>query len=85
MKRLGGTEVLDEIDFEWEFERPYEITCQVSGAEITGWVDGKEILRIADPGAPFSDGGFAFVCDEGLITSDEITIKPVKRLESQRT
>jgi len=85
VKRLGGTEVLDEIDFEWEFERPYEITCQVSGAEITGWVDGKEILRIADPGAPFSDGGFAFVCDEGLITSDEITIKPVKRLESQRT
>jgi hypothetical protein len=22
------------------------------------------------------DGGFAFACEEGLITSDEITIKP---------
>jgi hypothetical protein len=85
VRRLGETEVLDEIDFGWEFERPYEITCQVSGTEIIGWVDGKEILRIADQSAPLADGGFAFVCDEGLITSDEIKIKPVKRLETQRT
>ena len=41
-------------------------------------VDGKEILRITDHASPLSDGGFAFICEEGLITSDEIIIKPKK-------
>ena len=83
VKRLGETEVMCEVDFGWEFERPYAITCQVSGPEIAGSVDGKEILRITDHASPLSDGGFAFICEEGLITSDEITIKPVKRFEPQ--
>jgi ADP-ribosylglycohydrolase len=78
VKSLGETEVMREVDFGWEFERPYAITCQVSGAEIAGWVDGKEILRITDHALPLSDGGFGFICEEGLISSDEITIKPVK-------
>jgi ADP-ribosylglycohydrolase len=78
VKSLGETEVVREVDFGWEFERPYAITCQVSGAEIAGWVDGKEILRITDHALPLSDGGFGFICEEGLISSDEITIKPVK-------
>jgi ADP-ribosylglycohydrolase len=76
-KRAVETKVLGEIDFGWEFERPYEITLEVSGTEIAGWVDGKEILRIAETAEPLTDGGFAFACEEGLITSDEITIKPL--------
>jgi hypothetical protein len=58
-------------------ERPYEITLEVSGTEIAGWVDGKEILRIAETSDPLTDGGFAFACEEGLITSDEIAINPL--------
>ena len=80
VKRFGETEVLGEVDFGWEFERPYEISVQVFGAEIAGWVDGKEILRIIDNADTLVDGGFAFVCEEGLITSDEITINPLKRV-----
>ena len=76
VKRFGETEVLEEVDFRWEFERPYEIALEVSGTEFAGWIDGKEILRIADNTGSLTDGGFAFVCEEGLITSDEITIRP---------
>lgn len=76
VKRVGVTEVLGEVDFGWEFEQSYEITLKVSGNQIAGWVEGKEILKIADHAEPLIDGGFAFVCEEGLITSDEITIKP---------
>jgi ADP-ribosylglycohydrolase len=76
VKRVGETEVLGEVDFGWEFEQPYEMTLKVSGDEIAGWVDGKEMLRIADNAQSLVDGGLAFVCEEGLITSDEITIKP---------
>ena len=42
-----------------------------SGTEIAGRVDGKEIVRIDDKIGSLSDGGFAFVCEEGL--------SPVKR------
>jgi hypothetical protein len=81
VKRAVETEVLGEIDFKWEFERPYEINLVVSGKEIVGSVDGKEILRATDHADWLADGGFAFVCEEGLITSDEITIAPTKRIE----
>ena len=76
VKRFGETEMLGEADFEWELERPYEFRLEVCGPEIAGWIDGKEILRIVDPADSLVDGGFAFACEEGLITSDEITIKP---------
>ena len=77
VKRHGKTDVLGEVDFEWEFERPYEMSLQVSGTEVAGWVDGTEVLRVTDNADSLPDGGFAFVCEEGLITSDEITIKPL--------
>jgi len=80
VRRFGETEVLAETHFEWEFEQPYQITLEVHGNEIAGWVNGKEILRIADIAGYLTDGGFAFVCEEGLITSDEITIKPIERV-----
>jgi ADP-ribosylglycohydrolase len=76
VKRFGETVVLGEVDFPWEFERPYKITLEVSGAEIAGRVDGKEVLRIIDTPEFLPGGGFAFVCEEGLISSDLITIQP---------
>jgi ADP-ribosylglycohydrolase len=79
VKRHGETEVLGEVDFGWEFERPYKISLQLSGTEVAGWVDGTEVMRITDSTGSLPDGGFAFVCEEGLITSDEITIQPLKR------
>jgi ADP-ribosylglycohydrolase len=81
VKRFGETEVLGEVDFRWEFERTYEIALEVSGTEIAGWIDGKEILRIADNAGSLTDGGFAFVCEEGLIASDEITIRPTTGIQ----
>lgn len=81
VKRFGETEVLEEVDFRWEFERPYEIALEVSGTEFAGWIDGKEILRIADNTGSLTDGGFAFVCEEGLIASDEITIRPTTGIQ----
>ncbi len=83
VKRLGETTVLGEVKFEWEFERPYEISLVVSGNDVTGWVDGKEILKISEVSGSLAEGGFGFVCEAGLITSDEITIKPMANFEPQ--
>jgi ADP-ribosylglycohydrolase len=80
VKRLGHPEILGEIPFDWELEQPYEFSLRVSGTEIAGWINGKEVLKTTDNADSLPDGGFAFVCEEGLITSNEITIKPLKRV-----
>jgi ADP-ribosylglycohydrolase len=80
VKRLGDPAILGEIAFEWEFDQPYELSLRVSGTQIAGWINGNEVLRTTDNADSLPDGGFAFVCEEGLITSNEITIKPLKRL-----
>jgi ADP-ribosylglycohydrolase len=76
VRRFGETDVLGEVDFRWEFERPYEIILAMSGPEITGLVDGKEVLRVTDRAGAAIGGGFGFACEEGLITSEKISIKP---------
>jgi ADP-ribosylglycohydrolase len=78
VKRVGDLEILVEIPFEWEFEQPHELSLRVSGTEIAGSIDGAEVLRTTDNPDSLPDGGFAFVCEEGLITSNQITIKPLK-------
>jgi ADP-ribosylglycohydrolase len=78
IKRVAGSEMLGETAFEWEFEQPYELSLRVAGTEIAGWINGNEVLRTTDKADSLPDGGFAFVCEEGLITSNEITIKPLK-------
>ncbi len=76
IKRFDETRVLAEVEFSWELEQQYELRLAVSDTQVTGWVSGKEIVSIEDDSEPLSDGGFGFVCEEGLITSDEITVDP---------
>ena len=68
----------------WELEQQYELRLAVSATRITGWVSEKEIISIADDSEPLSDGGFGFVCEEGLITSDEITVEGPRSAELSR-
>ncbi len=76
VKRFGETKVLAEVEFRWEFEQQYELRLAVADTQITGWVSGKRIVSVEDDSEPLSGGGFGFVCEEGLITSDEITVDP---------
>jgi ADP-ribosylglycohydrolase len=76
IKRFGETKVLAEVEFGWELEQHYELKLAVSATRITGWICGKEIVSVADDSEPLRDGGFGFVCEEGLITSDAITVDP---------
>ncbi len=76
IKRLGETKVLAEVEFRWEFEQQYELRLAVFNTRITGWVGGKVIVSVEDDSEPLRDGGFALVCEEGLITSDEVTVDP---------
>ncbi|MGA8659616.1 MAG: ADP-ribosylglycohydrolase family protein [Chthoniobacterales bacterium] len=77
VRRCGETTVLGETTFPWEFERPYEISLEVAGTEVAGAVNGAEILRVLDRAEGLESGGFGFVCEEGLILSDEVRVRPI--------
>ena len=79
VRRCGESTVLGELEFPWEFERPYEFRLEVFGKEIAGSLDGKQILKICDTAGGVDSGGFGFICDEGLILSDEVCVEPVGR------
>jgi ADP-ribosylglycohydrolase len=76
VRRFGEEILLDETCFRWEFERPYEVMLDVCGMEIAGSVDGKEILRVKDALPGVESGGFGYVCEEGLILSEELSVRP---------
>jgi ADP-ribosylglycohydrolase len=76
VRRFGQETLLGQTCFRWEFERPYEVMLDVYGMEIAGSVDGKEVLRVKDTLPGVESGGFGYVCQEGLILSDELTVRP---------
>jgi len=76
VRRSGQETLLGQTCFRWEFERPYEVMLDVNGMEIAGSVDGKEVLRVKDTLPGVESGGFGYVCQEGLILSDELTVRP---------
>jgi len=43
---------------------------------VQGSVDGKEILTVKDTLPGVDSGGFGYVCEEGLVLSDELTVRP---------
>ncbi len=77
VRQFGETTLLGETEFRWAFEQPYELKLEVSGTEIGGSIEGKEILRVTDATHGVDSGGFGFVCEEGLVLSDELAVRPV--------
>jgi ADP-ribosylglycohydrolase len=67
-------EVLAEVPFAWRWHQRYDFTLQVVGTSVCGSVDGTELIRYNDAGTKLRDGGIALVCEEGLITTDEVSV-----------
>jgi ADP-ribosylglycohydrolase len=74
IRAFDATEILTEHSFEWQWERPYKIGLEVTGASLIGFVNDEELFRFQDADSPLKEGGVAFVCEEGLITSDQLEV-----------
>jgi hypothetical protein len=77
VKRLDGEVVLAEQAFTWEFGQPYEIRLDVKGNQIQAWVNGNLVCSAEDLERSLSGGGIAFVCEDGRIGTDEVSVVPV--------
>jgi hypothetical protein len=74
VRSFDSTRILGEQYFEWQWGRPYKMGLQVEETNLVGFVNGEEVFRMQDVGSPLEGGGVAFVCEEGLITSDQLEV-----------
>ncbi len=76
VKALDGHTTLAETDFRWQFGSTYELSLQVVGTKIQGWIDGALIFEVEDTDRPLTGGGVALLCEEGRTATEAVTVRP---------
>jgi ADP-ribosylglycohydrolase len=74
VRNYDGVQVLVEVPYSWNWSERYQFDLEVTGATITGSINGGELIRYDDSHATLLDGGIALVCEEGLIMADEVKV-----------
>lgn len=77
LKALDGDSILAEKDFDWETYGTYQLKMEVSGNQIRAWVDDELQFEVVDEENPLQGGGVAYVVDQGHISSQAMTVKPI--------
>jgi len=77
MKALDGDTILAEVDYEWETYGTYQLKLQVSDQKLTAWVNDELQFEVMDDDTPLMGGAAAFVIDQGHISSQVMTVKPI--------
>jgi ADP-ribosylglycohydrolase len=77
LKALDGDTILAEKDFDWETYGTYQLKMEVSGNQIQAWIDDELQFEIVDEENHLQGGGVAYVVDQGHISSQAMTVKPI--------
>jgi hypothetical protein len=76
VKALDGLTVLAEKAFPWVFGGTYQLSLEVVGTHLRGWVDGQLLFDLDDPERPLTGGGVALICEEGRTATETVTVRP---------
>ncbi len=79
IKALDGDTILAERDFDWETYGTYQLKMQVSGNQIRAWIDDALQFEVVDEGKPLNSGGVAYVVDQGHISSQALSVRPIEK------
>ncbi len=77
LKTLDGDHILKMTPFEWEIGSSYTLKMQVLNNQIMAWVNSQLLFDFVDEQPYLTSGGVGYVVDQGSITSEAMTIKPV--------
>ena len=70
---------LASLSFGWELETAYDVSLEVEGRRIRGYVGAQAVLEAVDTTADaLLTGGIAFIINEGALSTDEVAVKPVR-------
>ena len=73
----GEDTVLAETSGGWTLGNEHDLALKVQGSTLTGYLNGKLVVKADDPEARFAGGGIALVCEEGRIGCEEVEVRPV--------
>jgi ADP-ribosylglycohydrolase len=74
IRNYDGIHVLGEVPYDWSWSVRYRFKLAVTRSSIVGSVNGAELIFYDDSEKPLLDGGIALICEEGLITTDEVSV-----------
>lgn len=76
--KMWDTEtILAEADFlpEWAVEN--QLSLQVEGNHLLGWIDDRLVFDVTDDAQPLTSGGVALVAQNGTLISERVRVQPV--------
>lgn len=76
--KMDDTEtVLAEAPVPFNVFKPYALSLEVNGDEITATIDGSTLIAVADPGSRLTAGGVGLVIEEGTLGCEEVMVRPL--------
>ena len=66
---------LNEIDFNLEYFKEYDLKFKVDGNKLQGYVDNQLLIEAEDSSNPFKEGMMGFLTENGAIQSNSISIE----------
>jgi len=78
VKVLNGSRVLAEVDYAVETFHSYDLSLQVVGNRLQGWIDGQLLLDVEDNHTPLEGGAIALLCEEGTLSIGAVQVKPAR-------
>ena len=73
----GEDTVLAEAASGWILGNPHRLSLKVEGNALSGYLDGKLMVKAEDPEARLSGGGIALIAEEGRIGCEDVEVTPV--------
>lgn len=77
VKALDGDKVLAVVEYSWQYGQRHAFALTASGQSITASLDGLPIFEVRDVDGPLTGGSVALVVEEGRITCDAVTVRPI--------
>jgi ADP-ribosylglycohydrolase len=76
VKALDGTQVLAEAALPWSFGESHELSLQVAGNRLQGWVDGKLVFDLTDDERPLTGGAVGLLVEDGRVACEAVRVQP---------
>ena len=65
--------ILKETHFDFEFNKEYELSLQIKGNLLVGYVDNKQVLSFNDQLSPLTAGGISLIVESGTLFTNNTT------------
>ncbi len=77
IRMLDTEHILVETDFVWQHGQSCTLALATDGSHLQAWIDDKLLFDVPDTGLVLTSGGIALVCEEGVMSTDQVSVQPL--------